>query len=168
MRIPDFYQNVGWQRFFSGIFVGSLVAWFIFLHMYGVLQEEQAQKIIILQDEIKDMKGDMNLWQQDYMERNKENANKLIIEKIKIDITNAEKTHLGEYSKFQIEESVKENIHHLVAKDIETAYQSREILKKAIENKIYVVNNLRYEVRVREILFFTTLSVNLEVTLLKG
>ncbi|WP_027410174.1 sporulation membrane protein YtrI [Anoxybacteroides tepidamans] len=163
MRIPPYYQSRAWQRFFAGAAIGAIVSWFIFLHLFGILQEKQVRRIAELQDKIVDLQNDIQIWQEDYVKLNKMNKKKLTIQEIRIHLTNAEQYKLDSYMKFRIEESVKEDISHLVAKDIETVYKSKELLKKTIENKTFTINEQAYKLEITELFLFTTLSIELKL-----
>jgi hypothetical protein len=163
MRIPPYHHDKTWQRFFAGMAIGAVISWLVFLQLFGILQEKQVRKIAGLKEEIVDLKNDIQIWQQDYIQLNKENKKKLTIQDIKINIINAEQYKLDSYTKFRIEESVKNDIDHLIAKDIETVYKSKDLLKKAIENKTFEIDDRRYKVEISELFLFTTLSIDLKI-----
>lgn len=163
MRIPPYYQDRAWQRFFAGAAIGAVISWIVFLYLFGALQERQTRRIAQLQDQIVDLKNDIRIWQEDYVELNKANKKKLTVQEIRVHLVNADQYKLDSYTTFHIEESVKEDISHLIAKDIETVYQSKELLKKAIENKTYTMNEQTYRLEITELFLFTTLSVELKL-----
>lgn len=163
MRIPPYYRYPTWQRFFAGVVIGAILSWFVFLHLFGVLQEKQVRKIIELQDKIADLENEIRIWQEDYVKQNKINQKKLMVQEISVHLVNAEQYKLDSYTTFRIEESVKEDISHLKAKDIETVYNSRELLKRAIENKTYTINERPYKLEIHQLFVFTTLSIELKL-----
>ncbi|WP_374719967.1 sporulation membrane protein YtrI [Parageobacillus toebii] len=163
MRIPPHYNYPTWQRFFAGVVIGALISWFVFLHLFGVLQEKQVRKIIELQDKIADLEDEIRIWQEDYVKQNKINKKKLMVQEISVHLVNAEQYKLDSYTTFRIEESVKEDVSHLKAKDIETVYNSRELLKRAIENKTYTINEPPSKLEIYQMFVFTTLSIELKL-----
>jgi hypothetical protein len=163
MRIPPHYRYPTWQRFFAGVAIGALISWFVFLHLFGVLQEKQVRKIIELQDKIADLEDEIRIWQEDYVKQNKINKKKLMVQEISVHLVNAEQYKLDSYTTFRIEESVKEDVSHLKAKDIETVYNSRELLKRAIENKTYTINEQPYRLEIHQMFVFTTLAIELKL-----
>jgi hypothetical protein len=50
-----------------------------------------------------------------------------------------------------------------LAKDMDTVYTSRELIKKIIETQTIKVNDKRYKLKVKEMTIYTTLSIELEV-----
>lgn len=87
----------------------------------------------------------------------------MTVQDISIHLVNAEQYKLDSYTTFRIEESVKEDVSHLIAKDIETVYNGRELLKRAIENKTYTINEQTYKLEIYQLFLFTTLSIELKL-----
>jgi len=165
MRIPPYHHLPTWQRFFAGMAVGAIISWFVFLQLYGILQEKQIRTITELENQISHLEDEVKIWQQDPAELNNMNQKKLTVEEIKVVILNAEQYKLDSYTKFRIQESIKKDISHLIAKDIETVYKSRELLKKAIENKTYKIDDREYHLEVHQLFFFTTISIDIKIKL---
>lgn len=163
MRIPSYKRFLEWRRLFAGMAIGAVVSWLVFLYIYGEWQEEYSMKIKMQEDDIRELQTEKKIWQEDVEKLNKENEEKLTIQNIKVRITNYEKYKLDLYSAYEIEEAIKEDIRTLLTKDIETAFKSRDLLKKTIENKIFKVHDKRYRLQVKEIVYYTTLSIQLNL-----
>jgi hypothetical protein len=163
MRIPPYYKRPSWQRFFSGMAVGGAVSWVIFLYIYGVWQEKHIYKIRTQEETIKEMQNDIKIWQEEYKEINKRNIEQLTVQKINVKIINSEKYKLDTLGVFETEEAVKDDIGMMLAKDIDTVYKSKELIKKIIENKNIKLNDKRYKLHVQEMWFYTTLTINVEI-----
>jgi uncharacterized protein YqiB (DUF1249 family) len=163
MRIPPLYRRPSWQRFFAGMAIGGAISWVIFLYIFGVWQEEQSITIRKQQKEIVDLQGEKRIWQEEYKQMNKENMEKLTTQQINIKITNWERYKLDSLSVLETEDSVKDDISMMLAKDIDTVYRSKELIKKIIENKPVVINEKRYKLKVEEMVIYTTLSIQLEI-----
>lgn len=163
MRIPPYYRNPAWQRFFAGMVIGGAVSWCIFIYIFGVWQEQHTALIDKQREEIVDLKEEKKIWQEEYKEINKRTIEQLTIQKINIKITNWEKYKLDMLSVSEIEDSVKDDISLMIAKDIDTVYKSKELIKKIIHNKPVKINDKRYKLQVKEMVIFTTLSIQLEI-----
>lgn len=164
MRIPPYYRNSTWQRFFGGVAIGGVISWLIFLYIFGVLQEKHTKLIDEQQDKIVELENDIKIWQDEYQEMNKKNIEQITVQKINVKITNWEKYNLDRFSVFEVEESVKdEDISMMLAKDIEYVSKSRELIKKIIHNKPVKINDKRYKLKVKEMVIFTTISIYLEI-----
>jgi hypothetical protein len=163
MRIPPYYRRPSWQRFFAGAAVGGAISWCIFLYIYGVWQEENTELLRIQQQKIIDLYEEKKIWQEEYKEMNKRNIEQLTVQKINIKITNWEKYKLDLLSVSETEDSVKDDISMMLAKDLDTVYKSKDLLKKIIENKPIKINDKRYKLKVKEMVVYTNLSIQLEI-----
>lgn len=167
MRIPSLYRQPSWQRFLAGAAIGGVISWCIFLYIFGFWQDKHTKIIHKQQEDIADLKKDISIWQEEYKAANKRNIEQLTVQKIDVKITNWEKYKLDSFSAFQIEDSVKEDIGIVLAKDLETVYKGKELIKKIIENKTVKVNDKRYKLEVKEMIIYTTISIKLEIKLEK-
>lgn len=165
MRIPPYYRLPSWQRFLAGAAIGGMISWFIFLYIFGEWQEKYSKLIKKQEEDIARLTNDKKIWQEEFKELNKKNREQLTVQEIKIKIRNSEKYKMDSFSVFEIEDQIKEDISMMIAKDIDTVYKSRELIKKMIENKVFKVNEKRYRVEVRELVIYTTLFVQLEIRL---
>lgn len=163
MRIPPLYRRPAWQRFFAGMAIGGAISWCIFLYIYGVWQEENTELLRKQQQEIVDLNNEKKIWQEEYKEINKRNIEQLTVQKINIKILNAEKYKLDSLSVLETEDSVRDDIDMMLAKDLETVYKSKDLLKKIIENKIVPLNEKRYKLKVKEMVIYTNLTIHLEI-----
>ncbi|MBM7584938.1 biopolymer transport protein ExbB/TolQ [Bacillus pakistanensis] len=165
MRIPQYYRRKGWQRFFAGMIIGGFISWFIFLFMFGTLQEKQTLLIEKQKEEIKDSKKYVSILQEDLKKLNKENKESLLVQEIKVKITNAEKFGLKSDSLdiFQAQEKIQEDLSDLLAKDLESVYKNNEIIEKTIENKTLKLNEKRYQVEIQKVGYFTTIEFYVEL-----
>jgi hypothetical protein len=165
MRIPPYYRKPSWQQFFAGMAIGGVISWGLFLYIFGVWQEKQSEQIQKQKNEIDDLYREKKIWQDEFKSLNKKNLELMTIQEIKIRVTNPEKYDLDALSVYQIEDAVKEDINMVIAKDIETVYKSRELLRRSIENKVVKVSDKRYRLEIREIFIYTTLSISIEMHL---
>ncbi|WP_079510031.1 sporulation membrane protein YtrI [Mesobacillus jeotgali] len=166
MRIPPYYRRPEWQRFFSGVAVGALVSWVLFLYINGAWMEKHAKKIEQQKDEIADLKSDIQIWMQDYEELNKKNEEKLTVQEIKVKIVNDKKyKQLDTLSIFEIEEDIKGQLNMLLAKDLDSVFKSRELITRVIENKSIKVNDKRYKLKIKSMVIYTSVSIQVEISL---
>lgn len=164
MRIPPYYRRPAWQRFFAGMVIGGAISWCIFIYIYGVWQEEHTALIDKQSEKIIDLENEKKIWQEEYKEINKRTIEQLTIQKINVKIINGEKYKLDMLSISEIEDSVKDDISMMIAKDMDTVYKSKELIKKIIQNKPVKINEKRYKLQVKEMVIFTTLSIQLEIS----
>ncbi|MBS8265196.1 sporulation protein [Mesobacillus boroniphilus] len=166
MRIPPYYRRPDWQRFFSGVAVGALVSWILFLYINGAWMEKHAKKIEQQKDEITDLKSDIQIWMADYEELNKKNQQKLTVQEIKVKIVNDKKyKQLDTLSIFEIEEETKGQLNMLLAKDLDSVFKSRDLITRVIENKSIKVNDKRYKLKIKSMVIYTSVSIQVEISL---
>lgn len=163
MRIPPYYQRPSWQRFFAGAAIGGIVSWCLFIYFNGFWQDKSTKLIREQEDRIQELNNEIKIWQDEYKAANKKNIEQITVQKINVKVTNWEKFNLDSFSAFQVEDSVREDLSMMVAKDLETAYKSKELIKKIIENKVFKINDKRYKLTVKEMVIYTTLSVQIEM-----
>ncbi|WHY76442.1 sporulation protein [Neobacillus sp. WH10] len=163
MRIPPLYRRPAWQRFFAGMAIGGAISWCIFLYIYGVWQEENTELIRKQQEDIVDLNNEKKIWQEEYKEMNKRNIEQLTVQKINIKIINSEKYKLDSLSVLETENSVRDDISMMLAKDLETVYKSKDLIKKVIENKPVKIYEKRYTLKIKEMVIYTTLTIQLEI-----
>lgn len=167
MKIPPSYLWKRWRRFFTGMAIGGALSWSIFVFIYGAWQEKQSKLIHEQEETIKDLTAEKKIWQEEFQALNKKNQEKMTVQdiKVKINTRSAGKFNLDGLSVYEVEESVKEDLGILVAKDLETVFKSRDLLKRVIENKIVKINSKRYRLEVKEVYIYTTLNIQLDLHL---
>lgn len=165
MRIPPYNRSVNWQRFFSGVFIGAIISWLIFIYMFGELQEKQTKTIKKQQEFIADLEKEKQIWQEDFKKLNEKNKQLLTVNEIQVKIINADQYHIDPLSAFEIEKVVKEDIRMVLAKDVELIFNSREFIRKAIENKYVEINDKRYRLAIKEMVIYTTLIIHIQIKL---
>lgn len=165
MRMPPYFSRPAWQRFFAGMAIGGIISWFFFLYIFGEWNEKYSKEIKKQREEIADLKNDIKIWQEDYKELNKLNSQKLIVQEIKVKIQNSDKYKLDSFSVFEIEDEIKEDIKMMSAKDIETVFNSSDLIVRTIENKVFKVNDKRFRAEVKQMKIYTTLSIKVNIML---
>ncbi|AEP01688.1 sporulation protein [Weizmannia coagulans] len=166
MRIPPLYRKPGWQRFMAGFIVGGCICWLIFLYMFGVMQERQAQMIERQEKTIQDLQQEKAIWQEDYKKLNQKNEKLLTIQRIDVKISNYEKYDIHDsQSIFEAEEDIKHDLSPLIAKNLKTAYLNKDLITRMLENKVIKINHRRYTFEVRDILFYSVVRVHLNLKL---
>ncbi|MFD1707940.1 sporulation membrane protein YtrI [Siminovitchia sediminis] len=166
MRIPPLYRHPVWQRFFAGAAVGGCISWLIFLFMFGSIQQKNSALIEKQAMQIRELQGYIKIWQEDYQELNQKNEEMLTIQELEVEIENFERYDITDrQSIFRAEESIKEDLRSLIAKDLTTVYENKEMIKRTVENKTLDINGKQYRLVVKELYFYTTVSLVLEIKL---
>ena len=130
-----------------------------------VLQEKQAKKIKSQTEIINNLEQDKKIWQEDYKELNRKNAELLIIQKVQVKIKNYEKYKIDHLSIMEAENRIKDDLSSLIAKDLYNTYKNKDLVYKTIENRIDKFNNRPYKYTIKNIVFYSTISIELEIKL---
>lgn len=165
MRISEYHRKPNWQRFFAGIAVGAIISWLVFLVLYGTLQERQLQLIEEQNNRILDLEKKRKVLTEDINRLNEDNKNRLKIVDIKIKILNVNKFGLDSLIKHNLEKSVINDLNHLLNRDINSVSNNKELLRKAIENKVYEIDEKKYLLKIYSITFDTVLDITLKMEL---
>ncbi|AKP48101.1 MULTISPECIES: sporulation membrane protein YtrI [Bacillus] len=168
MRIPPLYHKKNWQIFIAGTAIGACVGWLVFLYMFGSLQEKQTNTIERQKEEISDLNDHLSIWQEEFKKLNKKNQEMLTVQNIDVEIINFEKYGIKDsHSQFEAEELIKKDLDALLAKNLETVFANKQIIKELIENKMLKIQNKRFHLKVKEVYFYTTVEIYLELELAK-
>lgn len=144
MHIPPYYKKESWQRFFVGTFIGAIIAYGVFLFMYGTLYEKQQEENFDLKSQVTELKNQNEALTQDKKDLNERTQEPSTIEKIDIKIENAKDLKMDSMLIHQLEEMIKQEISHLVGKEIEIISNSDQLLISTIENKGFTVDDFTY------------------------
>ena len=163
MRIPPFFNNPSWQRFFAGIAIGALISWVVFFYMFGIQQEKQIRTIQTQKDQMEDLNKKIAIWEEDYQKLNEQNEEVLMIQEIVVKIKNGKQYNLDKLSVAEAEDVIRDDLASLIAKDLKTIYDGKVLLKKSIENKFIEINKKQYRLEVVEIMFYTKMYIEVKL-----
>src|SRR5690349_206005 len=135
MKVPSSLSN-RWKLFLGGAAVGGILSWIIFLYIYGVFQEEQTKTLETQEAQIKKLTEDLRVLTEDQKKENEENKNMLTIQEIEIEIVDYEKYNLNSLTVETLTTSIRDDLRHLLTQNIRSVANNKELLKKAIENKV--------------------------------
>lgn len=164
MKVPTASTARRWYLFLGGAAVGGILSWIIFLYIYGVFQEEQTALIETQKIEIKELTNDLHILTEDRNKLNNENKKLLTIQEIKVEITNPEKFDLDSLTVESLTTSLQDDLRHLLTKHVHSVAKNKELLKKAIEHKVYNLYDRTYQFEVDTIYFDTTLEISVKIT----
>lgn len=165
MRIPPLYRLPSWQRFLSGMALGGIISWMIFVYMFGTMQEKQSALINEQVSEISELEKEMEFWQGEFKKLNEELEKELTVQEIEVYIKPNNKIDLTRLQKGQIADQLKEHLNVVKAKKLETVSESKDLLRKAIESKVFTVDSKKYRLRVIYLELLTTIYIEVSIDL---
>ncbi|WP_186578390.1 sporulation membrane protein YtrI [Aquibacillus kalidii] len=169
MHIPPYYKKESWQRFFAGTFFGGIIAFIVFIYMYGQLYENWVEENINLRARVNELETNNKVLEENKKEADKQSQQQLSIDEITISIQNLKELKLEKDSlmKHQLEQAIKEEIIHIIGQDVQSVADNYQLLISTIENKTYKIDNLSeftYSATVNR-LFLTPSFVQIHVEL---
>ncbi|AVQ99617.1 hypothetical protein OBCHQ24_11530 [Oceanobacillus iheyensis] len=158
MHIPPYHKKKTWQRFFAGSLVGGIIAYIIFIFMYGTMYENQLKENLELTSQVTDLKN-----QNEALLKDTENLKTPVtVSVIDITIENAEEISLDSLVVPKLEELVKEEISHITGQSVSIVEEIDQLLISAIVNKEFTIDDIRYQFTVRMLVISETVKVFLE------
>ncbi|MFZ4450653.1 sporulation membrane protein YtrI [Salibacterium aidingense] len=163
MRIPPYYRRPGWQRFFAGVVIGGLVGWAFFLFQFGDVHEELVIEINKQRLQIEEQEEQIEVLRSEERKRNEENEQKLTIQEIDLQFTNEEKAKLNELALYELKQQAEGEVKFLNGKNIESVVEGKDLIKKAVENKVYDVGDKEYRLDIVEMHIYSTLELHMKI-----
>lgn len=159
MHFTPYHKKKSWQRFFFGLFSGALLAYCILIFMYGSMYEKLLKQNYELQSELTELKSQNEALLEDNESIDEERKKKLTVERIEITISNAEKLKIDQLSIPQLDEMIKQEIKHIIGKDINTVSDSDQLLQSTIENKVFSIDDFSYYFEVKKLVISQTVKL---------
>lgn len=161
MHIPPYYKLTSWQRFIIGTVTGGLIAYVIFIFMYGTMYEKLYEENLELQSKVSELKSHNDSLLQDKKDLNEKTKQHPIVERIEISITNQTELRLDRLIIYQLDHMIKEEINHIIGKDIQTISDGDELLLSTIENKAFSIDDFTYYFEVERLTISDTVKLTL-------
>ncbi|MFC2948643.1 sporulation membrane protein YtrI [Virgibacillus sediminis] len=165
MHIPPYHRKKTWQRFIVGAVTGAVMAYLVYLYIYGSLYEQLLEENYQLQSELEEVKRHNEALLEDNEELDKKTKTPVTVETIQVKISNGKDLKLDDLILHQLEEMIKEEINHLVGKDLSAIANSDELLISTIENKSFTVDGFTYFFKIEKLLISTDIKLTAEAEL---
>lgn len=163
MRIPPYYRDPSWQRFFSGIIIGAIIGFGFFIFINGVAQERQLQLIAQQKKQIADLEKDNKIIFEEEKAKNEELQKKMTIQEIQVTFETNPKIKLDGIKKLDLRDQITNKLRPIIGNDIESVAKNRALIFNLINDHPFVVEENVYQVEVRSIVIFSDLHVQVKV-----
>jgi low affinity Fe/Cu permease len=163
MKAPPEKVSPRWAIFFVGVFLGAVISWLFFIYNYGITEEQQVRNLAEMQGKIDDLKRYNEILTEDQKKLNIENQKNLTIQEIKILLTNTQQYKINQFTSYQLITDVKNDLSHLLTQDIRSVARNKELLRRAIENKVYQKDDKRFKLEIQTIYFDTVLEITVKI-----
>lgn len=163
MRFPPHYRRPNWQRFFAGLAIGILIGWFFFLYQFGSIHQHLTAEIIKKQLMIEEQAETIDILRSNEKKLNEENEQKLTIQQVQVSFLNAKKHYLNELALYELKQQLLKEIKYLEGKNIATIASTKEMLIKTIENKVFTIDERRFQLKTKQLYLYTTFEIYVEI-----
>ncbi|WP_188206412.1 sporulation membrane protein YtrI [Alkalibacillus aidingensis] len=160
MHIPPFYKKTTWQAFYIGILTGVVIGYLFFLYVYGQHTERWIEENLTLRNELNQVQQENELLKQDKDDLNKANEQRLTVQDIEIEWENADDLDLDRFTMHELNERVQDELQTVMGRNIESISEQRDFLIRSVENKVYNVRDIDYELEVHHITISPTLIIS--------
>ncbi|UTR11374.1 hypothetical protein MM300_03320 [Evansella sp. LMS18] len=164
MRVPPLYNDKSWQRFFAGLAIGIIFGWLFFLYHFGLVHEKLVLEINRQKTTIEHQEQTIEVLRKDQDEINEQNQKQLTVQDIHISFVNEKDVKLSELTYHELKGAVEGELEVVRNKDIDTIAGSKDFLLKTVENKIFIIGEKRYQLKVEQLILYTALEMYLRIT----
>jgi hypothetical protein len=163
MRIPFYYGNKNWQRFFGGMIIGMVIGFCMFIFIYGVAHERQLQLIAKQKAQIQQLEEEHNILLEEEVKKNEELQNKLTVQSISVTIEKDKKIRLDGVKSIDLKEGISRQIRSIIGNDIESVAKNKGLIFSAINNHSYLVEDQIFHVEVKSLTIYSDLEVLVKI-----
>ncbi|WP_066194746.1 MULTISPECIES: sporulation membrane protein YtrI [Gracilibacillus] len=166
MHIPPYYKRPAWQRFLAGVALGSIIGYFIFLYMFGSLQQQWIEEKIALRTRYQDLYQNYTTLVQNHQKLDQQTKEGVQITEIEIEFLNLEQLDLANdrLMRHQLEEAIREEAGQAIGKKVEDMTESIDFLIATVENKTIRIDDFRFQATVSRMVVSETLYLSIELT----
>ncbi|MFB1050843.1 sporulation membrane protein YtrI [Paraliobacillus sp. JSM ZJ581] len=165
MHIPPFYKRESWQRFLAGTFVGAILAFFVFVYMYGQLYEGWVEENLELRAQLQEIKSNYKALEENNKQLDQRYQQRTTVSSIEITILNQKQLDLDDLIIREFEEIIKLEINEAIGKEVDDLSKNYSFLIRTLENKIYRIHNFSYQANVQHLFIKETLEVHIKLNL---
>lgn len=162
MHIPPYHKKTSWQWLMTGAFLGGVIGYIIVIFMHGTMYEQLLEEKVELQSQVDDLKNQNKSLleeQKDLGEKSKEPAT---IDSIEITIDNEDELRLDPLMRHELKAQIKDEINHIVGKDLNIIAKSDRLLISTIENKTFSIDEFTYDLEVVTLIIGSTVKITVK------
>src|SRR5699024_9449445 len=165
MHFSPYHKQKTWQRFLAGGFIGAILAYVIFIYMYGSMYEELFEENVHLESEINELKNQNDALLQDKKDLDKEKKEKETVEEIHIQIENKEELEIDRLLVHELEGKVQETLKHIIGQQVSLVGESEHLLVSTLEKQKMEIDDFTYQFHVTRLIIDKNMKVTLEASI---
>lgn len=165
MHIPPYYKRESWQRFFAGVFIGGIVAFTIFIYMYGQFYERWVEENLNLRSQLSKLEDNYKVLEDSKKELDQKSKKDITVDTITIKIDNEKELKLENDSLMvhQLEEQIRKEINHVIGKGVNSLIDNYQLLESTIENKTFQVDEFAYNAKIKRLFVAQELQIHVSL-----
>ncbi|ALX48353.1 sporulation membrane protein YtrI [Lentibacillus amyloliquefaciens] len=164
MHIPPYHKKSSVQRFLVGAFIGSVVAYFIFVYMHGSMYGQLLEENRNLKSEVRELEQQNDALLEDNENLDEQAKEPIKVETIEITIINEEDLP-DKLIIHDLKELMKDEINHIIGKDLSIIAESDGLLEATIQNKVFTIDDFEFQFTVEKLYLTPTVKISVEATI---
>ncbi|MCP8617107.1 sporulation membrane protein YtrI [Salirhabdus salicampi] len=164
MNFPPYYKERSFQLFFIGVLTGGVIAYILFLYMYGSLTERWIEENLELRAKVNSLE---EVLENDRQEDEKHDREVLLVQEVNVELVNEQALRIDRFVSLQLKELVEEELRPLIGSKIESLSENRSLIFSSIENKMFHVENTSYKAKITHLTIAPKMLVSVELHITK-
>ncbi|MFC4388231.1 sporulation membrane protein YtrI [Gracilibacillus marinus] len=165
MHIPPLYKKPSWQRFLTGVALGSFIGYLLFLFMFGQMQEDWIEENLDLRKQLQELNQNYETLLENHRVLDEKANDAMEIKEIEITFTNLKilKIDTDRILIHQLDDSIRQEANQLLGKHMDEVESNLDLLIRAIENKTIAVEPYKFQANVTRVLISEKLLLAIEL-----
>lgn len=162
MHIPPYHRKRSWQVFAIGLFAGIVIAYFVFIFMYGKLYGNALTDLTELEAELKDLERQNEILLHDKEQLQLEQE--FTIQEIDVHFTNQKQFKFDRLTIHQLNALIKDELVDIIGKDVTSIAENSELITNLIEKSTFEIDDLSYTFTIKKLVISEKTELHLHVT----
>lgn len=161
MHIPPYHRKRNWQIFALGLLAGVIVAYFIFIFMYGKLYGNTIINLTELEAEVKDLQRQNETLLDDKEKLQLEQI--LTVKTIDIHFINSKQFRFDRLTTHQLNSLIKDELQHIIGKDVKSIAENSDLMTNLIEKSTFTIDDISYVFTIKKLVISETVVLHLQI-----
>jgi|SRR5699024_3909628 len=161
MHVPPYYRKRSWQLFLVGVVGGTIIAYLIFILMYGKLYGDLLIERTELETELKDLQRQNETLLLDKEQLQREQG--LTVQTIDIHFVNGKQFRFDRLTIHQLSSLIKDELEDIIGRDVTTVAESSTLMINLIEKNTFEIDDISYSFTIEKLVIAENMEINLHV-----
>ncbi|UOQ47157.1 hypothetical protein MUN88_13855 [Gracilibacillus caseinilyticus] len=149
----------------AGVCIGAIVGYFVFIYMFGELQQKWIEEKLAMQGELQDLQHSYDTLLKNHQQLDQETKDGIQIQELEIEFLNLEELNIDNDRPMvqQLEQVLRTEASNAIGKSVDDLSSSIDLLISTIENKVINIDDFRFQATVSRIIVGETLRLSIEL-----